>query len=344
MLETYAGYADILPQCGCFLGCGVVKCKEPVLGAYKTYQNKDEDMRNIEKKIRKLKEKKNAIILAHYYQTGDIQDIADMVGDSYGLSKKAKENDADIIVFCGVRFMAESAKILSPQKKVLLPVADAGCPMADMVTPQDIKELREKHPDAAVVSYVNSTSQVKAVSDVCVTSSNAVRVVSKLKEEKIIFVPDQNLARFVAKQLPEKQIIPFCGYCIVHHQIGIDEVNEARKHMPDAQLLVHPECTEEVVDSADYVGSTAGIIEYAGKSEGKRFIIGTEMGILHVLKKNNPDKEFYLMSPKLLCRNMKKTKIEDVYYALKEEKNVITLDEDILVKAGRSLERMLELS
>ena len=301
-------------------------------------------MSSIDIKIRRLKEKKNAIILAHYYQTGDIQDVADMVGDSYGLSKKAKENDADIIVFCGVRFMAESAKILSPEKKVLLPVEDAGCPMADMVTPQDIEKLRADHPDAAVVSYVNSTSEVKAVSDVCVTSSNAVKVVSKLNEQKIIFVPDQNLARFVAKQLPEKQIIPFCGYCIVHHQISMDDVTQARQQLPDALLLVHPECTEQVVDSADYVGSTAGIIDFAGKSDAKRFIIGTEMGILHVLKRNNPDKEFFLLSPRLLCRNMKKTRIEDVYDALNEEKNVIELDDDIIAAAGRSLGRMLELS
>lgn len=301
-------------------------------------------MRNIEKKIKKLKEKKNAIILAHYYQTGDIIDIADMVGDSYALSKKARDNDADIIVFCGVRFMAESAKILSPQKKVLLPVDDAGCPMADMVTPHDIMAMREKYPDAAIVTYVNSTAQVKAVSDVCVTSSNAVKIVSNLKEKQIVFVPDQNLARFVAKNVPDKEIIPYCGYCIVHHQVGLDEVNKARKQMPDAKLLVHPECKEEVVNSADYVGSTAGIIEYAKKSEDKRFIIGTEMGILHVLEQQNPDKEFYLMSPKLVCRNMKKTKIEDVYYALKEEKHVITLEEDILIKAKKSLDRMLELS
>ena len=301
-------------------------------------------MRNIEKKIKKLKEKKNAIILAHYYQTGDIIDIADMVGDSYALSKKARDNDADIIVFCGVRFMAESAKILSPQKKVLLPVDDAGCPMADMVTPHDIMAMREKYPDAAIVTYVNSTAQVKAVSDVCVTSSNAVKIVSNLKEKQVVFVPDQNLARFVAKNVPDKEIIPYCGYCIVHHQVGLDEVNKARKQMPDAKLLVHPECKEEVVNSADYVGSTAGIIEYAKKSEDKRFIIGTEMGILHVLEQQNPDKEFYLMSPKLVCRNMKKTKIEDVYYALKEEKHVITLEEDILIKAKKSLDRMLELS
>lgn len=301
-------------------------------------------MLNIEKKIAQLKEEKNAIILAHYYQTGDIQDVADMVGDSYGLSAKAKDNDADIIVFCGVKFMAESAKILSPQKKVLLPVMEAGCPMAEMVTPDEIAELREKYPEAAIVSYVNSTSEVKAVSDVCVTSSNAVSIVSKLPEKQIVFVPDQNLARFVAHQLPEKEIIPFSGFCIVHHQVRYDELEEARKHLPEAKLLVHPECGEEVVNAADYVGSTAGIIKYAKESDDKRFIIGTEMGILHVLKRENPHKEFYLLSPKLLCRNMKKTRLEDVYNALENEQHVIELDEDILVKAKKSLDRMLELS
>lgn len=301
-------------------------------------------MQNIEKKIAQLKEEKNAIILAHYYQTGDIQDVADMVGDSYGLSAKAKDNDADIIVFCGVKFMAESAKILSPQKKVLLPVMEAGCPMAEMITPHDIAELREKYPEAAIVSYVNSTSEVKAVSDVCVTSSNAVSIVSKLPEKQIVFVPDQNLARFVAHQLPEKEVIPYSGFCIVHHQVRYDELEEAKKHLPGAKLLVHPECGEEVVNAADYVGSTAGIIKHAKESDAKRFIIGTEMGILHVLKRENPDKEFYLLSPKLLCRNMKKTRIEDVYNALENEQHVIELNEDILVKAKKSLDRMLELS
>ena len=301
-------------------------------------------MQNIEKEILQLKEEKNAIILAHYYQTGDILDIADMVGDSFGLSKKAKENDADIIVFCGVRFMAESAKILSPQKKVLLPAYDAGCPMADMTTPEDILALREQYPDAAVVCYVNSTSEVKAECDVCVTSSNAVKICASLSQQQIVFVPDQNLARYVANQLPDKQIIPFDGYCIVHHQVGANDVEQAREALPDALLLVHPECVQDVIDMADYVGSTAGIINFANESDKKEFIIGTEMGILHVLKQQNPDKKFYLLSPKLLCSNMKKTKIADVLDALKYEQHEITLDEDILIRAKRSLDKMMELS
>ena len=298
-------------------------------------------MQDIINQITQLKKEKNAIILAHYYQTGDILDIADMVGDSYGLSKKARDNDADIIVFCGVRFMAESAKILSPQKKVLLPAENAGCPMANMVTPQDIIHLREKYPDAAVVCYVNSTSAVKAESDVCVTSSNAVRVVSSLPQQQIVFVPDQNLGRYVASQLPDKQVILHSGYCIVHHQVTAEEVDKAKEALPNALLLVHPECTEAVVDRADFVGSTAGIIDFAHKSDNKQFIIGTEMGILHVLKKKNPGKEFYLLTPRLLCANMKKTKMQDVLDALKFEQYEITLDPDIMARAKKSLDRML---
>jgi quinolinate synthase len=239
--------------------------------------------------------------------------------------------------------MAESAKILSPEKKVLLPAEHAGCPMADMVTPQDIIHLRETYPNAAIVCYVNSTSAVKAECDVCVTSSNAVKVVASLSEKQIVFVPDQNLARYVAAQLPDKQIIPFNGYCIVHHQVSTDDVAKAKEALPDALLLVHPECGEAVVEAADFVGSTAGIIDYATRSDHKKFIIGTEMGILHVLKKQNPDKEFYLLTPRLLCTNMKKTKMSDVLSALQFEQYEITLDPDIMQRAKKSLDRMLML-
>ncbi|MEZ4358126.1 MAG: quinolinate synthase NadA [Eubacteriales bacterium] len=301
-------------------------------------------MQEIENEIEKLKKEKNAIILAHYYQTGDIIDIADMVGDSFDLSRKAKENNADIIVFCGVRFMAESAKILSPQKKVLLPANEAGCPMAEMVTTEDIKRLKSEYPDAATVCYVNSTADVKAECDVCVTSSNAVNVVSSLPQKRIIFVPDQNLANYVASKLPEKEIIPFSGYCIVHHKIDLDDVSKALNAMPDALFLVHPECITAVLKKADFIGSTAQIIKYVKQSSHKKFIIGTEMGILHVLKKENPDKEFYLLSPKLFCTNMKKTKLVDVLNALKYEQHEITLSNDIIEKAGKSLNRMLEMA
>ena len=295
----------------------------------------------MQKEIEKLKREKNAVILAHYYQTGDIIDIADMVGDSYALSKQARDTDADIIVFCGVRFMAESAKILSPQKKVLLPAANAGCPMADMVTPADIQKLREQYPDAAVVCYVNSSYDVKAEVDVCVTSSNAVKVVRSLPEKRIVFVPDQNLARYVAAQVPEKEIIPFCGYCIVHHQVTEEDVNKAAAAVPDALLLVHPECPEVVTRRADFVGSTAQIIDFAAQSPHNKFLIGTEMGILHVLQKQSPGKQFYLLTQKLFCTNMKKTRLSDVYEALLHEQHEIVLNEEVMNKARQSLERML---
>lgn len=297
----------------------------------------------LEDEILKLKKERNAVILAHYYQTGDIQDIADFVGDSYALSKQARDNDAEMIVFCGVRFMAESAKILSPEKTVLLPAIGAGCPMADMVTPEDIIDLRKKYPEAAVVTYVNSSAEVKAESDICVTSSNAVKVVKSLKEKQIIFVPDQNLANYVAGQVPEKEIIPFSGYCVVHHRLTVQDAENALKAIPDAKLLVHPECPPEVVKKADYVGSTAGIISEAKRLPDKKLIIGTEMGVLHVLKRENPDKEFYLLAPGLVCSNMKKTKMADVLDAFKYGQYEITLSDEIISRAKKSLDRMLEV-
>ena len=295
----------------------------------------------IQEEILELKNKKNAVILAHYYQTGDIIDIADKVGDSYALARQAKETKADIIVFCGVRFMAESAKILNPDRKVLLPAGNAGCPMADMVTPEDIRRLRSQYPDAAVACYVNSTAETKAECDICVTSSNAVKVVSSLPQKRVVFVPDKNLARFVADQQPEKEIIPFSGCCIVHDRIRTADVDAALAAQPDALLLVHPECPEEVTRRADYVGSTNGIIEYAHSSGHDKFIIGTEMGILHVLKAQNPNKQFFLLSSSLFCANMKKTHIEDLRDALRYEQHEITLDENIMERARVSLERML---
>lgn len=299
-------------------------------------------MGSIQEEITALKKQKNAVILAHYYQTGDIIDIADLVGDSYALSRQAKEAQADIIVFCGVRFMAESAKILNPERKVLLPAPDAGCPMADMVTPQDVLKLRAQYPDAAVACYVNSTAEVKAESDVCVTSSNAVRVVKSLPQKKVVFIPDRNLARFVADQLPEKEIIPYCGYCIVHDRTSAADTERALAAQPDALLLVHPECPEEVTRRAHYVGSTKGIIETVRKSDHKKFIIGTEMGILYVLQKENPDKQFYLLSPSLFCTNMKKTRIGDVLNALRLEQFEVTVDKSVMERARVSLERMLQ--
>lgn len=294
--------------------------------------------------INRLKKEKNAVILAHNYQIPEIQDIADYVGDSLGLSKKAADTDADIIVFCGVHFMAESAKILSPNKKVLLPVLDAGCPMADMIDAEQLRAFKKEYPDVTVVCYVNSSAEVKAESDICVTSSNALKIVKSLKADKILFVPDQNLGNYISSRIPEKEIISWEGFCITHHRVRSNEIDRVRKHRGKTKILVHPECTPAVVEKADFVGSTSQIIEYIKESEDKEFVIGTEMGILHTVRKQNPHKKFYLLSPSLVCYNMKKTSLEDVYKALKDEKNEINVEKEIMDRAHRSLERMLELS
>lgn len=301
------------------------------------------DMGSIQEEIAALKKQKNAVILAHYYQTSDIIDIADMVGDSYALSKQARDAQANIIVFCGVRFMAESAKILNPERKVLLPAYNAGCPMADMVTPDDILRLRAQYPDAAVACYVNTSAETKAECDICVTSSNAVKVIASLPQKRVLFIPDRNLARYVAEQLPEKEIIPYCGYCIVHERVTAAEADKALAAQPGTLLLAHPECPEDVLKRAHYIGSTAGIIEYARKSNHKKFIIGTEQGILHVLQKENPDKQFFMLSPHLFCTNMKKTHITDVRDSLLLEQYEITLHSEVMDRARVSLERMLRV-
>ncbi|NLG36400.1 MAG: quinolinate synthase NadA, partial [Clostridiales bacterium] len=258
-------------------------------------------MQDIAGEIKDLKEKKNAIILAHSYQIPEVQQIADFVGDSFALSRETRDSDADMLVFCGVRFMAESAKILSPDKKVLLPVLDAGCPMADMVTPEDIRRLRAQHPGAAVVCYINSSAAVKAECDICCTSSNAVRVVRSLPQRDIVFVPDRNLGQYVAGQVPEKRIILYAGYCPVHNRTTPGQARAARAAHPEALLLVHPECPREVTQLADYVDSTAGIVEYAKRSDRREFIIGTEIGIFHALTRDNPDKVFHPLVPDFMC-------------------------------------------
>jgi quinolinate synthase len=257
------------------------------------------------------------------------------------LSREAHSTDAGIIVFCGVKFMAETAKILSPEKKVLIPREEAGCPMANMVTPEDIIALRKKHPEAKVVSYVNTNADVKAVSDVCCTSANAVKVVKNIDASKIIFVPDRNLGLYV-KRFVDKEIILWDGYCYVHDSITKEEVLMAKKNFPEALLLVHPECTPEVIDIADEVLSTSGMIKFVKESRSKRFLIGTEEGILYPLKKENPEKEFYPAGPKRICSDMKLTRLEDVYAALKEEKHEITLPDDIISASRKSLEEMLK--
>ncbi|MDD4494862.1 MAG: quinolinate synthase NadA [Eubacteriales bacterium] len=295
------------------------------------------------RRINELRRDRNAVIVAHYYQVDAVQEIADMVGDSFALAKYCAASDKPVIVFCGVHFMAESAYILSPNKTVLLPSIDAGCPMADMADAESLRTLKAEHPDAAVVSYINTSAEVKAESDVCVTSSNAVKIVKSLAQSEIIFVPDQNLGGYVAKQVPEKKFYHWQGFCITHHRLGTADVERVRNAMPGALLLVHPEVKAEVADLADFVGSTKQIIEYATQSKDETFIIGTEMGVMYELKKRNPDKKFYLLAPGLMCRNMKKTLLRNVYDALNEMKYSITVEEDIRTKAQKSLDRMLEL-
>ncbi|OPJ63044.1 quinolinate synthase NadA [Clostridium oryzae] len=295
---------------------------------------------NITDKITELKEQKNALILAHYYQRPEVQEIADYVGDSYYLSKVAKDSPNKMIIFCGVKFMAESAKILSPNKTVLLPASDAGCPMADMASSEPLAALKKQHPDAAVVCYINSTAEVKAECDVCVTSSNALSIIRKLPNKKIIFLPDKNLGEFIAKQIPEKEFILWNGFCITHKKVTPDSIKELKAIKKDALVLTHPECESAVRDLSDFIGSTGEIISYAKKSKASDFIIVTEQGVLHQLKKENPDKNFYVPGNTMTCINMKKTCLEDIYECLKYESNSIELDEELRLKALTSLENM----
>ena len=298
------------------------------------------------KEINRLKVEKNAIILAHNYQIPEIQDLADVVGDSLKLSQVASESDADIIVLCGVHFMAESAKILSPEKKVLIPNPDAGCPMADMIDVDKLKEFKSRYPGAPVICYVNSSAEVKAESDICVTSSNALKIVSSLDDKIVLFVPDRNLGDYINNLLPDKEVVSFDGYCITHNRIRIDEIESVRVSHPDALILAHPECDPEVVKRADFVGSTSAIIKFAKESDDKTFIIATEMGVMHKLEADNENsgKDFFMLSPSLICSNMKKNRLEDVYYALKDEKYEIDVEENVRLKAKKTLDKMLELS
>lgn len=297
---------------------------------------------DLKNEINRLKKEKNAIILAHYYQVGDVQEVADFVGDSFELSRKAKENSADTIVFCGVKFMAESAKILSPLKTVLLPVKEAGCPMADMADVSQVLEMKRKHPKAKVVTYVNSSAEVKAVSDICCTSSNAVKIVEKIDSDEIIFVPDKNLGSYVQEKVPNKKIILWDGYCRVHNRVTVDDVMKVKDENSDAEVLIHPECPKEVRNVADYIGSTSGIINYSKASDNKKFIIVTEQGVIYNMEKDEPDKEFIPIRG-MICSNMKKTFLIDVYNSLNEMKNEIEIEENMRLKAANALENMLVL-
>lgn len=298
---------------------------------------------SLKEEIQKLKKEKNAIIVAHNYQIDDIQEIADFVGDSFYLSKVCAQRQEDMIVFCGVHFMAESAKILSPHKKVLLPEIDAGCPLAEMISVEDIDRLKERYPDYSIVCYINSPASVKAKSDVVCTSSNAINVVKNIQNDKIIFLPDKNLGNYVKKMIPEKDIILWEGFCVTHYKIKKEDVKMAKEAHPAALLLVHPECRQEVVELADFVGSTKQIIDYATTSDATEFIIGTEMGVLYSLKKNNPNKKFYILHPGMVCPNMKKNTLQSVKDALLYERYEINVDADIIEGAQKALKRMLEI-
>lgn len=297
-----------------------------------------------EKLIRRLawlKKEKKAVILAHNYQPKEVQDAADYLGDSFDLSRLAAESAAEVIVFCGVHFMAESAAILSPDKIVLLPEINAGCPMADMITAADVQLLKKKHPRAAVAAYVNTSAAVKAESDVCVTSANAVEVVASLEQDEVIFVPDRNLASFVARR-SEKKIIPWHGYCITHHRVLPEDVHRARQMHPQAAVIVHPECRPEVVELADAALGTEGMLRFVRESTAPEVIIGTEMGMVHRLQKECPGKKFYPLAPGLICPNMKYTSLRKVVTALEELRHRIIVSPQIRVKAARALQRMLE--
>ena len=295
-------------------------------------------------RIEQLKKEKNAVLMAHYYVDDDVQDMADYIGDSFFLSRKATEIDADIIVLCGVRFMGESAKVLNPNKKVLLPEIGADCPMAHMADVETIAKMREEYDDLAVVCYVNSTAELKAASDVCVTSANALKIVSRLPQKNIFFIPDQNLAHYIADQLPEKHFIFNDGFCHVHHSLTAEEIAEAKAEHPEALLCVHPECKPSVTALADYVGSTSGIISYVGASDAKEFLIATEVGVMYELKKNNPDKTFYAISPQQVCPNMKKITMEKLLAALEDEQPEVMLSEELMENAKAPMIKMLELA
>ena len=296
----------------------------------------------MEKQIEKLKSEKNAVILSHYYAPDEAQRVADYVGDSFYLAKVAKNTSADIIVFCGVSFMGESAKILNPEKKVLVPDVTADCPMAHMVKPGIIDEMRNTYEDLAVVCYINSTAALKSQSDVCVTSSNAVKIVKALPNKNIFFIPDRNLGRYVAEKVPEKNIIINDGYCPIHAAITKEQLQVVKNEHAAAPVLSHPECEPEVLAISDYIGSTSDIIEYVKKSENKEFIICTEEGVKYQLMKDNPDKKFYFVSPAPCCEDMKRNTLENILSVLEKEDKAVETDETTRAAALVPLDRMLE--
>lgn len=298
---------------------------------------------NIKEKIVRLKQEKDVAVLAHYYVDGEVQKIADYVGDSFFLSKVATGLTQKNILFCGVKFMGESAKLLNPEKKVVMADDFADCPMAHMVTVEKIAEIRAQYEDLAVVCYVNSTAEIKAVSDVCVTSSNALKVVEKLPEKNIFFVPDENLGRYVAKMLPEKNFILNDGFCHVHKSITAENVRKAKEVYPEALVLTHPECIEDVIALSDFVGSTSEIIDFATNSDRDKFIVCTEMGVFFELQEKNPGKKFYSVGHRQFCPNMKKVTLDKALSALENMSSEIELPDKLMEDARKPLERMLKL-
>lgn len=298
----------------------------------------------VTEQIQALKKEKNAVILAHYYVPDEVQEIADYIGDSFYLSKVAATTDADVLVLCGVSFMGESARILNPEKTVLLPDMEADCPMAHMADREKIQELKKQYEDLAVVCYINSTAELKTCADVCVTSANALEIVRALPNRHIFFIPDENLGRYVASKIPDKHFIFNDGHCPVHAHLSREAVERAKKEHPGAEVLVHPECVPEVLALADYIGSTSGIIRYAGGSSCKSFIICTEEGVLCELKKRNPDRQFYMVTDDFRCPDMKKVTLDKVLKVLEEGCNRVEVDPELSRTSMRPLERMLELA
>jgi quinolinate synthase len=309
-------------------------------------QDKDDLKYNesLKKTIERLKKKRNAVIIVHNYQRDEIQDIADISGDSLALSQAAVRTDADIIVFCGVRFMAESASILNPDKKVLLPVMEAGCPLADMITPEKLRAKKKQYPGAAVVCYVNSSAEVKAESDIACTSSNAIDVVRSLKEKDVIFVPDKNLGRYVQTQVPEKNIILWEGFCPTHIRVQEEDIIRAKGLHKGAEVIAHPECNPEVLALSDHICSTGGMFTYVKKSASKEFIIATESGMLYKLQKDNPDKKFFLPTQNLVCANMKLITLGWVAHSLEKLIYEIRVSDDVRDRAKMALDRMLAVT
>jgi quinolinate synthase len=301
-------------------------------------------MEDLAQEITRIKDIKNAVILAHNYQIEEVQLVADYLGDSLDLSRRASEVGQDIIVFAGVKFMAETAKVLSPSKKVLLPRLDAGCPMADMITLEDLMELKKRYPAARVVTYVNSSVEIKAESDVCCTSANAVEVVKNIDSDQVIFIPDQNLGTYVQSKIPGKKIILFEGHCYVHNRIKREEIEEMKIRYPLAKVIVHPEVRMEVIKISDEVLSTSQMLKFVTLSSNKQFIVATEQGLLERMKRENPSKEFFPALRPKICSNMKRTSLRDVYDSLNEEKYEITIDPDISKKAFSALDKMLSFA